>query len=152
MDYFRNGFASSTILEREDLTFGVTSIISKSKLNHESPTVIGNHMMYNTSFNMIFGGEIAPRLVSNNNHRKVLLIGIGVPNEIRTQWNNLESPMHIAYVLDKPKVIMKIPALNEFVHIKPDANKRYRSTSIKNLILFVELYQKIYCLHVLSIQ
>ena len=72
---------------------------------------------------MIFGGEIVSRLESNDNKRNMLLIGIGVPNEIRTQWNNLESPMHITYVHDKPKVIMKIPALNEFVHYKPDVNK-----------------------------
>ena len=122
-DCFENGFAPSTILQKHELKYGVTTIISLLKINHETPTVIGNHMMENTSFNMIFGREIVPRLETNHNKRNVLLIGIGVLNEILTQWNNLESPMHIAYILDQPKVMMKIPALNEFVHYKPDVNK-----------------------------
>ena len=61
--------------------------------------------------------------MSNNNVKNLLLIGIRVPNEVRTQWNNLESLMHITYVLDRPKVIIKIPALNEFVYYKYEANK-----------------------------
>ena len=80
-------------------------------------------MMYDTSFNIMFEGKIEPRSLSDNNFRHVLLIGKGVPNGVPTQWDNLESPMHVVYVLDKSKVIIKIPALNEFKHYKQEKNK-----------------------------
>ena len=72
--YFENGFASSTILQKHQLKYGVTTIMSLLKINSETPTVIGNYMMENTSFNMMFGGEIVPKLETNNDRRNVLLI------------------------------------------------------------------------------
>ena len=115
--------------------------MSLLNIQNETPTVIGNHMMENCGFNMMFGGKIVPKFETNNNRRNVLLIGIGVPNEIRKQWNNLESPMHIAYVLDKPKVMMNIPDLNVFQCYKPDVkkyvslNKHQKTDFIRGIIL-----------------
>ena len=77
-------------------------------------------MMYDTSFNMMFERIEKPRLPSSENIRRILLIEIGVPNEVRIQWDNLESPMTVAYVLDKSKVIMKIHVLHEFKHYKKE--------------------------------
>ena len=130
--YFRNGYAPSLILKRENSSFRVTSIYSKLNLDHDTPIVIGHHMMYDTNFNMKFEGKIEPRLPSNNNIRHVLLMGIGVPNEVLTQRDNLESPMTVSYVLNKPKVIMKISALNEFKNYKQE----------RNIYIFLNKHQK----------
>ena len=69
---------------------------------------------------MMFEGRIEPRQPSSENIRRILLTGIGVPNEVQIQWDNLESPMTVAYVLDKSKVIMKIHVLHEFKHYKKE--------------------------------
>ena len=66
--------------------------------------------MKNTSFQMVWEGTLLPRPTMDEPTRNILLIGIGVPNEIKLQWNNLESPMVQADVLHTPTVIMKTPA------------------------------------------
>ena len=140
-NYFDNGTAPSRILHKDQLKYGVTTVMSLLNIKNETPTVICNYMMENCGFNMIFGGNIVPKFETNNNPRNVLLIGIGVPNEIRKQWTNLESPMHSAYVLDDPKIIIKTPDLNSFQCYKSDVgkyvnvNKHQKTDFIRGIIL-----------------
>ena len=82
--------------------------------------------MKNTSFQMVWEGTLLPRPTMDEPTRNILLIGIGVPNEIKLQWNNLESPMVQADVLHTPTVIMKTPALHEFTHYRVERQERVK--------------------------
>ena len=93
------------------MEFGVTSIISKLNVETNDPIMIGNIKMKKTSFQMLWEGRLLPTPIIEPGIRNILLIGIGVPDKIRKQWNHLESPMMQADVLYTPKVILKTPAL-----------------------------------------
>ena len=124
------------INDEEYLNCGITSIFSKLKLKQQEPTLVGNHLMRETHLHTFYNGNKTPSMSSNEPDKNVLLLGLGFPNSLRKQWLDVESPFKEAYVLKKPQIIMKVPAMNKFQYYD-NTRKCYKQINANQMTDFV---------------
>ena len=94
--------------------------------------MFGNLYLPNTQYRILYNGRCHVQPRSIERHRKILLVGMSFPNEIRQQWSSNIGPLAKAIIYDDPFLAMTLPALDKFTHISVTTQKpRHYSDSVK---------------------
>ena len=122
MDITQNG--NRNVVNSKNISSVIGSVLSNNQLNHQQDKItLCNMFMPNTSLSMYTNNAITN--VRNNNmvETKVLLIGIGYPERLRKQWDDITSPMSYIHKMNDPCVMITVPNIRMFSAEETSSNK-----------------------------
>ena len=93
-------------------------------LHNDSMICVGNYMFQNTHLNIIYDNvatSIVPK--SKNKPKEILLIGIGYPDKMKKDWNNMNTPILSSYYKNKSQTFIKVPDIRAVKVFNPVMRK-----------------------------
>ena len=93
-------------------------------LYNDSMICVGNFMFRNTNLNVIYDNvatSIEPKL--KNKPKEILLIGIGYPDKMKKDWNNMNTPILSSFYMKKSQTFVKVPDIRAIKVFNPVMGK-----------------------------